>query len=193
MHGTGVYLRLPSRVQTSMTTASLSEIGGCWKSCYDTAFTSILFTNNVETGCTGDWVFAATYDPKFPSKFIVGAFARKGVFTRSFFKNICPRPPNDNTIATYSENEVYWYSGFCDAGGTLMYTFGFSSNSPVPLSYNNARYTNCPSPPTVDSTSWGYDAGCAGNKFSTVNSTASTTEYRRAMYTNTCDILLPPY
>ena len=179
---------IPNGVQTSMTTTRLLAMGGCWKPCYDAAFNSGFSGNNIENDCKGDWIFAATYDPSNPSKFIVGAFAKKGIFTRSYLTSSCPNLYSQTSIPGYFENNVYWYGGYCSNG---YYTFGLSSATPIKLS-SNYQYANCPSSSNVDSTSWGYSAGCAGTQSGTYGGDW-TSNYKRTIYSNTCNLLVPSY
>ena len=133
------------------------------------------------------------------NKFIVGAFAKQGIFTRSNFQDICTGTnPTDIKIKDstpgYFENDVYWYAFHCFE--KFGYTYGLSSVTPIHLNFSGTQkplsYVNCPSPTNVDSTSWGNSGGCAGTRFDATN-TEFTNRFYRVIYTNTCDILVPPY
>ena len=194
---------LPSGVLTDMTTDTLSSINGCWQSCYNARFDSslsyndLLSFNSIEDECQGDFVFVATRDDLSQTKFIVGAFARKGIFSRSFHKNFCLLQYSSNSIDSVIidgnfENQVYWYAGYCSFYGS--FTYGFSSKSSVLLQIvsginNIPTYINYPLDSKADSTSWGSRTGAVGtsNKLY-ASSLSETTRYSRVIYTNTCNV-----
>lgn len=189
---TGPFTSIPSGIQTTITTKVLREdMSGCWQSCYDAQFNAGAPNNptNIDLDCKGTWIFMGSYDPSDPTKFIIGAFAKKGIFSRVYTQQICQNWGSSTSLPGTLENGVYWYAGFCNNYGT--YTYGISPVTPITLSYQQ-QYTNCPSPTGIDSMSWGSSNGCIGTQNGYTNN-AWTSTYKRVIYTNTCNVVLPPY